>query len=105
MANLKSLLPVVTVPPLTNTVLGSSQQLTNSGSYYIDGDYSITLPPVGSFTKGDIITLTPKLGSVLPEAVGDQPTDIVTRLGVTDKIIFNKNIAIPFTHNGVAWEV
>ena len=103
MANLKSLLPVVTVPPLVTTVLGSTQALTATGSYYIDGAYDITLPPIGSFSTGDVIDLTPKLGSV-SSAIGDTAAEIKTNLGVTDKIIFDRNIAARFTHNGTEWE-
>lgn len=104
MANLKSLLPVVTVPPLTTTVLGSSQQLTATGSYYIDGAYNIILPPVGDFSKGDVVTLTPKLNYV-STATGDTATDILTKFGTTDFITFNERITLSFVHNGLQWEV
>ena len=103
MANLKTLLPQITVPPVTTTVLGSSQQLGATGAYFIDGAYDITLPPVGSFSKGDIIDLIPKEGFV-SKAIGDTATEIITELGVADEIVFDKARQVRFvndgTHNG-----
>lgn len=104
MANLKSLLPVVTVPPLVTTVLGSSQQLTATGIYYIDGTYNIILPPTGDFSKGDIIELVPKLGFI-SSVLGDTATEIKTKLGITDEITFDENSTAKLIHNGSEWEV
>ena len=87
------------------TTLNSSQQISKIGEYYINGNYSITLPPLTGFEVGDQIVITPRLGSTTAEVVGDSATDILTKLGTTDKIVFDKNIPATFTHNGTNWEI
>ena len=104
MANLKSLLPVVTVPPVVTTVLGSSQTLTDTGAYYINGAYDITLPPIGNFSLGDVIDLTPRLNSE-SKFIGDTATEILTKKGLTDEVVFDQAISVQLVHNGSEWEL
>lgn len=104
MANLVDLLPVVTVPPIVTTVLGSTQQITATGSYFINGAYDITLPPVASLAVGGIVDLIPKEGSI-SKAIGDTATEISTKLGITDEIVFNKARQARFVNNGTEWEL
>jgi len=104
MANLKTLLPTVTVPPLTTVVIGSSQTLTNTGAYFIDGAYDVIMPPVANFSKGDVIDLIPKQGAV-SSVIGATSTDILTPKGVTDKIVFDDPTQIRLINDSVNWEL
>lgn len=87
------------------TVLNSNSTTEVNKSYYITGNYTITLPSVTGLVVGNRVTFTKSL-SATPIIQREGTTEnIITENGTDISILYNLNSEIIIIFNGTDWEV